>query len=159
MKNIVRTTVLSLPLMVFLSAKSQIPISTDVVGKLTIAKASITNLKNMLQMSYSDWESSLAGMGYGYKNLSGDAVSLSKGSTMSGGIHRVTKSASTIAIGWYHSGNSNTVLDNLIEQLRPFYKGLNEGHAVYQQKDGDIIYQFVISRDNAGEYVIMNTYK
>ncbi|MGZ3944992.1 MAG: hypothetical protein ACXVJB_08615, partial [Mucilaginibacter sp.] len=77
-------------------ANAQKSLVTENADTSKIVSASVANLKNMLQMTFDQWEDVLNKLGYGSKtnsmdNLSGRNVFLLKNFNNSGGVHTIIK--------------------------------------------------------------------
>jgi len=92
-------------------------------------------------------------MGYSKNEAKDGSISSIKGTVPTGGRHsvlrRVNANIPYISILWYHDGNSTTVLNNLLKELKPFYVGLSDNHRVYNVIDGKTTYRFIIMGSDA----------
>ncbi len=139
---------------IFLSlyGRSQNLLEKDVVGKMEVVKASISNMKNLVKMSETTFDSTLQNMGYSKFETPDGYNTFVKGTVVTGS-HFVAKKSASVAIRWFHKGNSNIVLESLLKELSPFYYAVLEDSRFYKITDGTTIYRFVTTVKDDSESV------
>lgn len=135
-----------------LHGQSQDLIEKDVVGKMEVVKASISNMKNLAKMSETTFDSTLQNMGYSKFETPDGYTTFVKVTSVTGS-HFVAKKSASAAIRWFHKGNSNTILENLLKELSPFYNAVLEDSRFYKITDGTTIYRFVTTVKDDSESV------
>ena len=145
-------------------ANAQKPLVTENADTCKIVSASVANLKNMLQMTFEQWEDMLNKLGYGSKtnsmdNLSGRNVFLLKNLNTSGGVHTIIKTEVSVSIDVGGLKDPDALFKKLRDELRPYYKGIQGDSPVFLIKEGNVTYQYVIVKYDGGETVIMRRAK
>lgn len=111
-------------------------------------------------MQLGDWENSLKNLGYGSQtnvmdNGTGLNVFLLKNAAKSEATHTITKTDVSISIDWNGLKEPDKMFQKLKIELKPYYKGTMGDSPVYQIKENGVIFQYVITKYEGGETVII----
>ena len=127
--------------------------TTYVRGTIKIVKPSLKNIMRLCDMSYSNFLNEMDRLGFEQRLVKGE-VFYEKGSAKQGGMQYISKTREWVTYIWAHLDNSTTILDNLENELEPYYVGPNDEYRVYGVRVDDVAYEINISSDAKSEKVM-----
>lgn len=122
-----------------------------------IVKASVNNLITMYNMTTLEWETEMKKLPdykgpYYNPDVSGAPVEYT--TSINTSIHSVLKTPSSISIDYLHA-SMPSVMENLFNELEPYYVGYENGLQIFFVTKNGIKYKFFLSRSEDGDLVVM----
>lgn len=133
------------------------------IGAYSYPNPSMANIMKWLDLTTMEWEAEMKNFEFRERGINKGCVYYSSGrlrNSVEDGIFGIDKCPGNLmTVSWTDfSGKGITKLDALINELEPYYTEFREDFAIYDFKNSDFTYQFIVSRNNLTEIVRVERY-
>ena len=129
---------------------SQSKIDNSKISNFTYPKPTINNCIHWLNISTKEWETEMKTFQFSFRNVEDGGVSYGSGADLKGYVYDIAKyPGNIISIEWANFEKDGvTKLDDLLNELEPYFKGWSKKAAIFKIKNNDLShYEFSIIRD------------